>query len=155
MRRRFSAEDLGDTLVEVLITVMILGITAAGLVGAMTTASAGSGNHQDEAYAQSLAVAAAEQLESTSTTYHSCAAASDYVSTAQTAYSAANLPAPWTSATIQVASVQYWTSTGWSTNVADCIDGSVPNGGLQKIQVQVTSPDQKAVESVWFIKRKP
>lgn len=161
MRRSRSREDVGDTLVEVLITVMILGITAAGLVGAMTTASIGSGSHQDEAYAQSLAVAAAERVESAA--YTNCAQASDYVTAAQSAYSSATVPAPWTASRISVAAVQYWTTqqpsplppAGWTTNSGLCTDSATFPGGLQRIEVKVTSPDQKATEFVWLIKRKP
>lgn len=147
--------ERGDTLIEVLIALALVGIVATGIVGAMMTATAGSGSHQDEALAQTLAVTAAEQVKSAN--YIACAQPSAYQSAAQSAFKVSNFPANWTAAgTITIPTVMYWSPSlaDFSSATSDCIDNSVSSGGLQRIQVQVSSPDQKATESVWLIKRK-
>jgi Tfp pilus assembly protein PilV len=148
--------DAGDTLIEILLAVMVIGIMATGIVGAMTAAARGSGSHQAEASAQTLAVTAAERVQQAAWTR--CATSAAYLGAARSAFNASGVPAGWTSGVIALQPVKYWTSLGWQTT--GCVDynGSggpttEPNGGLQLIQIVVKSPDNRVTESVSVVKR--
>lgn len=137
--------EAGTTLIEVLMAVAILGIAVVGIVGAMGTSIIGTDHHRKQAQAHTVLLSAVDAVKSQSANpYLPCATTGTYAPSAGVA-----LPGDWTAATISVQGVKYWNGSGFA---ATCPPSDKK---LQLIQVQVTSPDGRATETVAVVKRNP
>lgn len=130
-RRRPQRGDAGESLVELLVSISVIGIAVTALLGAIGTAVDSSRQHQDTARGQAILRSWAETLSrpqdsGSGYTYTSCATPAAF----PPASGSVTVPAGWSAA---VTSVQWWNGTTWST--ASCDDG-----GLQKLRLTVTSP---------------
>jgi Tfp pilus assembly protein PilV len=132
--------EAGTTLVEVLITVAILGIGVVGVVGALGTSIIGTDHHRKQAQAHTVLLSAVDAVKSQP--YQACA--SSYA-----ASTGVTLPAGWTSSTISVPSVTYWDGSAFSSACPS------PDSKLQLVKIQVASADGRATESVSVVKRNP
>src|SRR4051812_16752640 len=97
MRRRARTTD-GFTLVELLVTIAIMGIAFGAILGGLNGVFSSQQQHQELAVAETWLRRYAEQVDAA--TYVACATTSSYAS--------ALLPAPPTGYTVQVSSVDYW-----------------------------------------------
>jgi Tfp pilus assembly protein PilV len=135
-----AAPDAGETLTELLVTVVILGIATAGLSGALLTVGKVSQMHRQQVLAQAAVRAWAEQVSVA--TYTACA-------------TAAAIPAPSpalpTGFTATVPAVRYWDGAAFA---ATCTDDS----GVQRVTLRITAPNglsPAVVETLVVTVRKP
>jgi prepilin-type N-terminal cleavage/methylation domain-containing protein len=159
---RLSDADGGFTLIETLVALVIMGIAVTGIIGGYVTATAGTTSHQSDARAAAVLVNAVEQLRAA--TYVNCATTS--TPSYKTALASATLPSAWASSTptVVMTSVRYWNGSGFSatcdptteatlTSCSGVASGAEVAGSMQLIAVSVTSPDNKATDSLTFVKR--
>ena len=149
------AED-GFSLVEVLVTIVIVGVTFSALLGGLITTITVSSLHRKQATADSVTRSAAEWIkDSVQTPYQNCAGIG--------AYSLSGLPKP-AGYTVAIQSVEYWdgaaavagTPYSFNSGVGGHLGPSCPGSGdkgLQRITIQVTSSDGQVSESVQVVKR--
>ena len=139
------ADDRGVTLVELLVTVVILGITAAAVLGGLLTSVRTSDVHRKQTTAGVAARAYAENIARhvAGSGYVACAAPASY------APATVGFPSP-AGYAAEVASIRYWpgTGTGWTSTCS-------ADSGLQQVTVEVRSDDARATERSVVIVRKP
>ncbi len=143
--RRRVRDERGETLVELIVAVAVLGIAAVAILGGMMlsvkSSDVGRKYATSGAYVRSFAEAIQNSIDD-SGGYKSCG-------TAQAAYAGVavpNLPAGYTKT---VVSVQSWTGTAWGSCTAD---------GIQRVNLRVTSPGDvahTAVETLTVVLRQP
>ena len=137
--------EQGDTLVEVLITIAILGIAFVGILAGLGTAIRLSGIHRGQANADVVVVSAADSVKAQS--YVACPSVT---TSSYTPTSGVTLPTGWSASNVTIVSVQKWNGT---TFQASC---PATDQGLQRITVKATSPDNGgSSEQVDVIKRNP
>jgi Tfp pilus assembly protein PilV len=137
---RAPARDVGETLTELLVTVVILGIATAGLTGALLTVGKVSQMHRQQVLAQAAVRAWAEQVSVAP--YTGCATAAAFP---------APSPALPTGFTAAVTSVRYWDGTSFAATCAD-------DTGIQRVALRVTAPNGLSpaiTESLQVTVRKP
>jgi Tfp pilus assembly protein PilV len=135
-----SARDAGESLIELLVTVVILGITTAGISGALLATGQASTLHRQQALAQNALRSWAEQLGAG--TYTDCAAADSF---------AGPSPALPAGLTADVSAVQYWDGKSF----ADSCDTDT---GIQKLTLRITAANgllAALVRSSAVVLRKP
>ncbi|MGH2722403.1 MAG: type IV pilus modification PilV family protein [Actinomycetota bacterium] len=139
--------EAGVTLIELLVTVVILGIAFAVIVGGMMTSIIGSDVHRKGATAGTVLQSYAEAVKAAQYT----PAPSSNCSAAMTAAygTPAGFSAP-TGFTPSIGSFGYWNSTT-STFGTAC---PASDAGLQKMQLTVTAPNG-TTKSVSIVKRLP
>ena len=149
------AADSGVTLVELLVTVAILGIAFVALVGGMTTSVVGSDLHRKEATAESLVRGYAEGVKAKTVAYADCATPAQY-SPAAVGFSTPSGYTP------SVSRVEYWQpdavnpNTGtFVSSLGTCSKTPPRDNGVQRISVRVASADGRATEQIQIVKRKP
>lgn len=150
MRSRFArirAEDAGFSLVEVLISLVIIGICFAGLLGGMGTSIVASSIHRAQADGHALIVSAAESLKDDARNPFSCDVSTYDVT------SGVVPPSGWATSdvTLLAGSVEhgYWDGSSFASEPI-CGAGT----DLQRITLQVTSPDGRATEELTVFKRR-
>lgn len=121
-RRAAVRHDRGETLVELLVTIVILGIAGVAILGATLIAVDSSVLHRSQAQAQAGLRSWAEQIARAS--YTECAGTSSFP-----APSGVSSDFSWT-----VNGVQYWDGSQF---VASCAG---TDRGVQKVTLQVTVP---------------
>ncbi|HZX04958.1 type II secretion system protein [Kribbella sp.] len=136
--------ERGESLLEVLIAVAIMGIAVVAIMAGLVTSVLISDVHRKQATAGTAVRDYAEAVQTAVTggNYVACGTASAYQSAA-----AFTAPTGYT-ATVVSGSMRYWTGTAWQ---AAC---SVDTG-LQRLTVQVASNDGRATERVDVVLRKP
>ena len=135
----------GETLIELVVAVAILGIAAVAILGGVMVSIRTSVMHRNDAtggaYVRSFAEAIQSSVDSAGG-YKSCA-------NAQSGYGSvtvADLPAGYTKS---VTAVQSWNGTTWGTCTAD---------GIQRLDLKVTTtgnPPFQAEEKLTVILRQP
>ncbi|MFA5890347.1 MAG: prepilin-type N-terminal cleavage/methylation domain-containing protein [Actinomycetota bacterium] len=140
-RRRGSCGEAGVTLVEVLVTVVILGMAFAAIVGAMGTSILASDIHRKQATSEVVLRDYAETLAAAS--YVTCGTTSSYEAVSFT---------PPTGFTVSVTAVEYYTS---ATQTFESSYGTCPvsDSGLQRLSLRVVSDDARATETLQIVKR--
>ena len=149
-RRR---DDCGLTLIELVVTVAILGISFVALVAGIGAAVAGSTQQRRRAATDAVVRTAADHIRDFGPTpaqaYADCALDYDAAATAA-------VPAGY-AATAKV--VGYWDGEAATNHFtiaqpSSCLDTPAKDNGLQLIELQVTSPDGKVTEAVELVKRR-
>jgi Tfp pilus assembly protein PilE len=137
------SEERGETLVELLVALTVLGIAVVAVIGAFGASIAMSDVHRKQATAGGEVRNYAELVENfvAGTGYSGCAPATAYAPGA-VGYTA---PSGYTAAAV---SVRYWTGSAWST-------GCASDTGLQQLTLSVSSADNRAREQVTVVLRKP
>lgn len=146
-RKGRQGDDGGESLLELLVAVTIMGIALVAIVGGLVTAILMSDIHRKQATAGSTLRNYAEAVEASvgaaSSAYTACATTATYTSpsgfSAPSGYAA------------QVTSVRYWNDT----TLAFSSTCPSPEGGVQKVSLRVSSSDGRASESVDIVIRKP
>lgn len=137
--------ERGETLIELLVTVLILGTAVVALVGGLGLAVRVSDMHRKQATAGAAVRAFAEALQTkvaaNPTGYEECA-----LNTSASYTSAYAGPPTGYTASIDV--VMYWNGSAF---VATCS----PDLGVQRISITVASNDGRASESLDVVLRKP
>ena len=140
------APERGDTLVEVLVAMVILGIAGAAIMGGFASSIVLSTVHRKLATTASDSRNFAELLDKAidgkAIAYTPCAAAAAYSSPPGFTAGANNTP--------RVTAVAYWNGTSF---VGSCPPGG--DQGLQQVSVSVTNTDSRAISRVQVIIRKP
>jgi prepilin-type N-terminal cleavage/methylation domain-containing protein len=144
--------EAGFSLPEVLVTIVIVGVTFTALLGGLMTSIRVSSLHRQQATADAVARSAAEWVkDSKANPYHPCATSGWY--------SFGGLPVPsGYSVSIPVGGVENWTpgatpfptsySPQFQTSQAGCTDR-----GLQRITIDVVSSDSQVRQTVQVLKR--
>jgi prepilin-type N-terminal cleavage/methylation domain-containing protein len=138
------SDDRGETLIELLVALAILGIALVAVVGALAASITMSDIHRKQSTAGAEVRNYAEQVESyvAGTGYAACAAPATYAA-ATVGYTA---PAGYSATPT---GVRYWSGSTWS---ASC---PASDTGLQQLTLSVRSTDTRAVEQVVVVLRKP
>lgn len=153
---RRSAGERGETLVELLITVVILGIAFAALLSGLGTAIGSTRIHRQQANADTVMVSVADSVKSqVLNPYKTC----NTISSSNT-YNPTNgvtLPTSnsggvnWASSNIVLTSVSKWSGTAWVT----CASGVADNGS-ERVTITITTPGTPStVETIEVVKRNP
>lgn len=145
------AED-GFSLVELLVTIVIVGVTFSALLGGLITTITVSSLHRKQATADSVARSAAEWIkDSVQTQYANCAGVGTY------SFSGLSKP---TGYSVAIHGVEYWDGSGPVAGTPYSLDShlgpSCPGSGdkgIQRITIDVMSTDGQVSESVQVVKR--
>jgi len=149
MRPRRRGNDRGETLIELLATITIMGTAVVAIVGATATAIHLSAVHREQAnagaYLRQFAEAIETKVVASPTGYKMCATAGDYsgpgvYTPVNTAYSAT------------VGKVWVWTAANDWTEVSGvgCTDL-----GVQRVRLQVQHSGDNVTETVDIVIRRP
>ena len=139
IRARRSDGERGDTLVEIMLTVIIVGISFTGILFGLATAINLSGIDRGDADVRTMLVSSVESVKSQP--YVSCPSANG------SSYNPAlgvTVPSGWV---LEISQFDHWNGTTW---VATC---PATDQKLQKINVKATSPDGRSKDSIEIIKR--
>ncbi|MEV6872993.1 type II secretion system protein [Amycolatopsis sp. NPDC051128] len=140
-----SANERGETLIELLITITIMGILIPAVMGELVTTILVSDIHRKQATAGAYLHDYAEAIENQVMAggYFPCAAPAKYAAPAGFTVPEPD-PKPFVPS---VTSVKYWTGTAWSATCG-------ADSGLQQLTVQVASRDGRASEKLVVVVRK-
>lgn len=149
-----SFGDDGISLVELLVTIVLLGVGVTALLVALLNTIRSSDTHRQQAQVSSVLNAAAESLvDPVATPYQNCATATNPVY--RDAFTPGRISYPtdtanWGSANVQiVAPILYWGGDAYGTT---CFD-TVSTARLQQITLEVTSPNGRASQRLTVVKR--
>jgi prepilin-type N-terminal cleavage/methylation domain-containing protein len=146
-RPNIRAEE-GFSLAEILVTIVIVGITFTAILGALTTSITVSALQRKQATADTVARSAGEWVkDSVQNPYMNCPG--------NNTYSLSGLSVP-SDFSVAITGVDYWDGVGPSGGAySPAFAGSCPSPdkGLQRITIQATSSDGQATETVQVIKR--
>jgi prepilin-type N-terminal cleavage/methylation domain-containing protein len=142
--RHRVADERGETLVEMLLAVAIMGIAAVALMAGLTTSVLMSDIHRKQATAGTAVRDYAEALQNYVADGHyvdSCASPAPYAL-------GSIVDSPGFHHSVVPGSVRYWDGTVWQATCAT-------DKGLQKLTVQAYSEDGRASEQLAVVLRKP
>lgn len=139
-RETAPPRDRGDTLVEILVSVAILGIAVVAILGAIAMTATASGLHRDTASVQNLLHNWAESVSDGP--YTACASAA-------TVQSAVPSPALPTGFSAQVTAVRYWDGSAFAGSCGT-------DQGLQRITLSIAGPGSPgAAGTLDVVRRRP
>lgn len=157
MRTRLASEA-GTSLAEVLVTVVIMGIAFATILGSMTTSIFASDTHRKMATGETAIRSFAESVKSAAyipVPPAACTATGPYTVTYTPPDDHPNLPGPDFTAAFQSAdgvapAISYWdpVAKAWTT----ACPSSDP--GAQLLSLKVTTADGRIKETLQIVKRK-
>ena len=139
--------ERGESLVELLISVGILGIAVVAIVAGMATAITASDANRKQALVETVLRNYAEAITDPATPYAECA--TTYPSDPP-GFSARSGYLP------EVISVRYWDGTGDSSTTAGITPScpSNPDKGIQFIKLRVSSDDRGGQKTLVVVKRR-
>jgi len=138
-------EDRGETLIELLMALAIIGIAMVSIVGAMTTGIIVSDRHRKQAVAGANVIGYAEAVKQ-------AAKSSGYEMSCTPTYgSTFSVP---TGFAKSIVAVSFWNGTAFPA--ATCTAAAAAADiGVQQLTLQVASSDGRAAERLVVIVRKP
>lgn len=146
MPRRPAPGDRGETLIELLVTIVLMGLTVATILGAIANSIMLSGLHRKQAVAgaavRTYAEAFAAAVDGSTSAYRSCGSLSYYRSLSLTGYT------PPASFTPSVTAVRYWSGSAFGTTCGTDV-------GVQRLSLKVTSADGRVNETLDLVIRRP
>jgi prepilin-type N-terminal cleavage/methylation domain-containing protein len=148
MRRHDIRSDAGFSLVEIVITIAIVGVTFSAILGGLFASITVSALQQKEAAADTVARSAAEVVkDSGHNPYRNCAP--------QGHYSLTGLSVP-SGFSVQITNVEYWDGQPVPPGGAVGFQPNCPSSdaGIQRITIAAASSDGQATETVQVIKRR-
>jgi prepilin-type N-terminal cleavage/methylation domain-containing protein len=148
VRRQDIASDAGFSLVEIIITIAIVGVTFSAILGGLFASITVSALQRTEATADTVARSAAEVVkDSEHNPYFDCAGSGRY--------SLTGLSVP-SGFSVQITDVAYWDGSPVTAGYAVGFQPNCPGSdhGIQRITISATSSDGQATETVQVIKRR-
>jgi type II secretory pathway pseudopilin PulG len=146
--------ESGDTLIEVLVALVIMGLAFTVIVGGIGTAIIGAALQQNQTTADSFIRSAAEVV--TSDGYISCAKNTADAATPMETYA---LPATPNGFTLSIAIVGFWdpTTNMFDTHPPSCEAPPLTDSGLQMVTLSVSGGDVHASQTATLdvVKRQP
>jgi prepilin-type N-terminal cleavage/methylation domain-containing protein len=143
-----TQRERGDTLIELLVAVVVMGIAVVAITGGVATSIRMSDIHRKQsaagAYVRDFAEAIENAVSATPTGYVPCAGTTTYTSAYPFSDAAFNPP--------EVTAVAYWdrvTLTFGST----CTVGA--DTGVQRLSLRIAAVDTRVVETLVIVIRKP
>jgi type II secretory pathway pseudopilin PulG len=124
------SREAGETLIEVVISIAIMGIAFVALLGGMLTAVSLSGLHREQADAQLQLVSAIEQVKAAP-------------------YNGGCPASPYTISGVNI-SIEYWNGVEFGST---CFDNLVPYYRTQRITFVLTTPDGRVNRTETILKR--
>lgn len=150
MSAQRSGRDRGESLLEILMTVAIMGICFAALLAGLGVSVLTSGLHREQAYDGSYLRVLAERVEAQP--FDSCS-----VAPTGTDYSASvdGVVPPGAGFAPEIVSVEHWDGSGFSDT--DFTGACPASDSLQRVEIRVLSPDPRAEDLQTFLvlKRMP
>jgi type II secretory pathway pseudopilin PulG len=140
---RGRGRDDGETLIEILLSITILGICVGGIGASIAFAVRASGIHRSQAVASQYLHNYAETLQSDYKTCTDTAAATASSYTAELTAAPAGFAAP-------AVTIAFWNGTRFVTNGGACLK---PDPGLQRVTVTLASTDGHVNESLAVVIR--
>jgi len=144
-RRRPGSNDEGETLIELIIAMAIMGITVVAIVGGIATTILMSDIHRKQATAGAYVRNYAEAVQTYVAAGHFDASASPTYPPATIGFAA---PAGFTAKVDPLRPVQCWTDAGK-------FDACAAGNTVQQVTLIVASADSRASESLVVVVRKP
>ena len=150
MRRHDIRCDAGFSLVEIVITIAIVGVTFSAILGGLFASITVSALQRKEATADTVARSAAEVVkDSDHNPYSNCASAGHY--------SLTGLSVP-SGFSVAITKVEYWDGNGLPVTPGYAVgfQSNCPSQdhGIQRITIAASSSDGQATETVQVIKRR-
>ncbi len=132
--------DAGETLVETLVSIALLGIASAAVIGSVTMGVRAATMNVDNGTNQNLARNWAEQIE-----------AMPYVPCAQvdTAYVYVVPPALPAGTTLSITKIRYWDGAAYQDSTPGCVDSS--DKGLQEIALLARSTNSMPTQEFTLV----
>jgi prepilin-type N-terminal cleavage/methylation domain-containing protein len=134
--------EAGVTLVELIITVAIVGVAITAILLGMITSIKASALHRKEATADTVLRDAAEAVVDPQQIYQNCASLGSY--------SLTSVPFP-SGYSVSVTAIQFWKKDNPATFSSTCPN---PDPGLQLVTIVARSADGQATETLTVAKRK-
>jgi type II secretory pathway pseudopilin PulG len=139
--------DAGMGMVEILISIMLLGIGSAAILTSMGTLARASDQHRQLVDVDAALVQAADSaIDDTALPYNGCATPAEYN---------AVLPRPtgWTNLALSITTVEYWNGTTFG---ATCYDDDTDVGSIarvQRITINAVNANGRGSHSLATVKR--
>lgn len=133
--------ESGDTLVEVLLTVVIVGIAFVALLAGLGTSVRLSGVHRGQANADIAIVSAADAVKTQP--YVPCP---DVTTASYSPTAGVSLPPGWSASNLTITAVYGWNGQQFTPCQKE-------DGGLQLVSILATTPDGKSTEAIDVVKR--
>lgn len=154
--KKFSSES-GETLIEGLITTVLLALVVVAIVSGVGTTVVGAHTHRMQTNANVVLTSAMERIKSADFDFTNVdctvASAARITSYQNEARGVSPLPAGWVSSQITVTSVLFENIDSSSGTPTVNFGGSCVTGlTRQLVTVQVTSPDGRATSTLSFVK---
>jgi type II secretory pathway pseudopilin PulG len=150
--------EAGDSLIELIIAVAILGLAVTAILGAIASGLSLSVVHRRQTDASAVLISASEAIKDSSINPH-VACASTYDITTGITY-----PTGWSASNVEITSIEFWDGTfvsgalNWRSRTA-CVGGAGTTDDefsgaskVQKITLLATSPDGDTSLSIDVIK---
>lgn len=144
MSARRSRPEAGESLAELLVTIVIMGVAVVGLLGGIGMAAKSSHVHREEASGEGALRNYAEALLDPSVEYQTCATPASYA-----AVQPAGLPAGYTA---EIVAVRYWDGANPVRFVESLAGCPATDNGLQELQLRVSGATGASVETVEIVK---
>jgi type II secretory pathway pseudopilin PulG len=152
--RRAGPDDRGETLVELMVAIGIIGVTVVAVLGGIAASVKMTDIHRKQARANAFLRAAAEQVESTvaalPTGYRACGSAGAGVAAYEPSVDIA-VPAS-SGFEANVTNVESWDAAASPPRFVACAS---TDSGVQRVTIRVRSTDDRAIETLGVIIRKP
>jgi prepilin-type N-terminal cleavage/methylation domain-containing protein len=146
VRRKDIRSDAGFSLVEIVITIAIVGVTFSAILGGLFASITVSALQQKEATADTVARSAAEVVkDSEHNPYSNCAGPGHY--------SLTGLSVP-SGFSVSITDVAYWDGQPPAGSAVGFQSNCPSDRGIQRITIAATSADGQATETVQVIKRR-
>lgn len=141
--RRGVDSERGDSLIEIIISIAILGVTAVAIFSGISLSIHLSDSHRKQTTASLDVRNYAEAVES--------AVAANYVPTCTPNYASGFTLPPADKMTATIVAVSFWNGTSFPPPPAPCNSGT--DVGVQRLTLRVSSTDGRASEQLVIIVR--